>query len=73
MNTELDAYYAHLYCRFRDELRCILDPKEVYGEDFPRNIPRAEGEGSQAVWGVSDETSRSGGVGCARSRMNAEG
>jgi hypothetical protein len=48
----------------RDELRYILDPKEVYGEDFPpRDVPRAEGERNQAVWGVQDETTRFGGVG----------
>ena len=33
--AELDAYYARLYGLTRDELRYILDPKEVYGEDFP--------------------------------------
>ncbi len=32
--AELDAYYACLYGVTRDELRYILDPKEVYGEDF---------------------------------------
>lgn len=35
LRAELDAYYARLYCLTRDELRYILDPKEVYGEDFP--------------------------------------
>ena len=35
LRAELDAYYAHLYGLTRDELRYILDPKEVYGEDFP--------------------------------------
>src|SRR5262249_54579960 len=33
--AELDAYYAHLYGLTRDELRYILDPKDVFGEDFP--------------------------------------
>lgn len=27
------SYYAHAYDLTRDELRYILDPKEVYGED----------------------------------------
>ena len=27
--------YARLYGLTRDELRYILDPKEVHGEDFP--------------------------------------
>lgn len=35
LRPELDAYYARLYGFTRDELRYILDPKEVYGEDFP--------------------------------------
>ncbi len=33
--AELDAYYAHLYGLTRDELRYILDPKDVFGGDFP--------------------------------------
>lgn len=32
---KLDAYYARLYGLTRDELRYILDPKEVHGEEFP--------------------------------------
>ena len=35
LRSELDAYYARLYGLTRDELRYILDPKEVHGEDFP--------------------------------------
>jgi hypothetical protein len=35
LRAELDAYYAHLYGLTRDELCYILDPKDVYGEDFP--------------------------------------
>jgi hypothetical protein len=35
VRAELDAYYARLYGLTRDELRYILDPKEIYGEDFP--------------------------------------
>ena len=60
LHAELNTYYARLYGLTRDELRYTLrvDPKEVYGEDpstrlraaFPwRDIPRAEGEGSQSV------------------------
>ena len=33
--AELDAYIARFYGLTRDELRYILDPKEVYGPDFP--------------------------------------
>ena len=35
LRGELHAYYARLYGLTRDELRYILDPKEVHGEDFP--------------------------------------
>jgi hypothetical protein len=35
LRAELDAYYAHLYGLSRDELRYILDPADVYGEDYP--------------------------------------
>ena len=35
VRAELDAYYSRLYGLTRDELRYILDPKEVHGEDFP--------------------------------------
>jgi hypothetical protein len=35
LRAELDAYYALLYGLERDELRYILDPKEVHGDDFP--------------------------------------
>jgi hypothetical protein len=34
LRSELDAYYARLYGLTRDELHYILDPKEIYGEDF---------------------------------------
>lgn len=35
LRAELDAYYAKLYGLERDELRYILDPTDIYGEDFP--------------------------------------
>jgi Eco57I restriction-modification methylase len=35
LRAELDAYYAHLYGLTRDELRYILDPKDIFGDDFP--------------------------------------
>ena len=35
IRAKLDVYYARLYGLTRDELRYILDPKEVHGEDFP--------------------------------------
>lgn len=35
LRAELDAWYARLYGLTRDELRYILDPADVYGEDYP--------------------------------------
>lgn len=35
LKGELDAYFALLYGLERDELRYILDPQDVYGEEFP--------------------------------------
>lgn len=35
LRAELDAYYARLYGLTRDELRYILDPADVLGEDYP--------------------------------------
>ncbi|WP_411852266.1 Eco57I restriction-modification methylase domain-containing protein [Stenotrophomonas sp. LGBM10] len=35
LRAELDAYYARLYGLTRDELRYILDPSHVLGEDYP--------------------------------------
>ena len=34
LRAELDAYYARLYGLTRDELRYILDPVDVMGEDY---------------------------------------
>ncbi|ENC9826090.1 N-6 DNA methylase [Pseudomonas aeruginosa] len=35
LRAELDAYYAKLYGLTRDELRYILDPADMLGEDYP--------------------------------------
>lgn len=35
LRAELDAYYARLYGLDRDELRYILDPEDVMGNDYP--------------------------------------
>lgn len=35
VRAELDAYYARLYGLSRDELRYILDPADVMGDDYP--------------------------------------
>jgi hypothetical protein len=35
LRAELDVYYARLYGLTRDEMRYVLDPKDVMGEDYP--------------------------------------
>jgi len=35
LRAELDAYYIHLYGLTRKELNFLLDPKDVFGTDFP--------------------------------------
>ena len=35
LRAELDAYYARLYGLDRNELRYILDPEDVMGNDYP--------------------------------------
>jgi hypothetical protein len=49
--AELDGYYAHLYGLTRDELCYILDPKDVFGEDFPSETFRVLREREQKEYG----------------------
>jgi hypothetical protein len=51
LRAELDAYYARLYGLNRDELRYILDPKEVHGEDFPGETFRVLKEKEVRLYG----------------------
>ncbi|WP_423222340.1 Eco57I restriction-modification methylase domain-containing protein [Candidatus Amarolinea aalborgensis] len=51
LRAELDAYYARLYGLTRDELRYILDPKEVYGPDFPGETFRVLKEKEERAYG----------------------
>ena len=51
LRAELDAYYAHLYGLTCDELRYILDPKEVHGEDFPGETLRVLKEKEVRLYG----------------------
>jgi hypothetical protein len=51
LRAELDAYYARLYGLTRDELRYILDPKEVMGEDYPSETFRVLKEGEIRAFG----------------------
>jgi hypothetical protein len=51
IRNELDAYFAHLYGLTRDELRYILDPKDVYGPDFPGETFRVLKEREEKLYG----------------------
>ncbi len=51
IQADLDAYFAHLYGLTRDELRYILDPKELFGEDFPSETFRVLKEREQKEFG----------------------
>ncbi len=41
LRAELDAFYARAYGLTRDEVRYILDPADVMGEDYPSETFRA--------------------------------
>jgi hypothetical protein len=51
LRAELDAYYARLYGLTRDELRYILDPKDVMGADYPSETFRVLKEGEIKTYG----------------------
>jgi hypothetical protein len=51
LRTELDAYYAKLCGLTREELRYILDPKDVYGPDFPGETFRVLKEKEEKQYG----------------------
>lgn len=51
LRAELDAYYARLYGLTRDELRYILDPKDVMGADYPSETFRVLMEGEMRAYG----------------------
>jgi hypothetical protein len=51
LRAELDAYYARLYGLTRDELRYILDPKDVMGADYPSETFRVLKEGEIRAYG----------------------
>jgi hypothetical protein len=51
LKAELDAYFAYLYGLSRDELRYILDPKEVMGLDYPSETFRVLQENEIKAYG----------------------
>ena len=58
LRAELDAYYARLYGLSRDELRYILDPKDVYGPDFPGETFRVLKEKEERLYGDAARRTR---------------
>jgi N-6 DNA Methylase len=51
LRAELDAYYARLYGLTRDELRYILDPADVMGNDYPSETFRVLKNGELREFG----------------------
>jgi hypothetical protein len=51
LRAELDAYYARLYGLTRDELRYILDPADVMGDDYPSETFRVLKNGEMREFG----------------------
>lgn len=51
LRADLDAYYAKLYGLTRDELRYILDPADVMGEDYPSETFRVLKNKEQSEFG----------------------
>jgi hypothetical protein len=51
LRAELDAYYARLYGLTRNELRYILDPAEVMGDDYPSETFRVLKNGERREFG----------------------
>jgi len=51
LRAELDAYYAALYGLTDEELRYVLDPHDVHGEDFPSETFRVLKEREQREFG----------------------
>lgn len=51
LRAELDAIYARLYGLTRDELRYILDPADVMGDDYPSETFRVLKNNEQRAFG----------------------
>lgn len=51
LRAELDAWYARAYGLTRDELRYVLDPKDVMGEDYPSETFRVVQKNDIAKYG----------------------
>ncbi len=57
LRAELDAYYATLYGLTEEELRYILDPADIMGEDYPSETFRVLRNNELRDFGAYSETS----------------
>jgi len=51
LRAGLDAYYANLYGLTEEDLRYVLDPKDVYGDGFPSETFRVLKEKETRLYG----------------------
>jgi hypothetical protein len=51
LRAQLDAYYAHLYGLTRKEIQYVIDPKDVFGADFPSETFRVMKEKEEKEFG----------------------
>jgi hypothetical protein len=51
LRAELDAYYAKLYGLTCDELRYILDPADIYGDEYPSETFRVLKDKEMRLYG----------------------
>jgi hypothetical protein len=51
LRAEINAYYARLYGHTRNELRYILDPADVMGDDYPSETFRVLKNGELREFG----------------------
>ena len=51
LRAEVDAYYAQLYGLTEEELRYILDSKDIHGQDFPSETFRVLKEKETCLYG----------------------
>jgi hypothetical protein len=51
LRAELDAFFARAYGLSRDELRYVLDPADVLGEDYPSETFRVLKEKEIKLYG----------------------
>jgi hypothetical protein len=51
IRAELDAYYAHLYGLTSNELKYVLDPEQLFGDEFPGETFRVLKDNEESKYG----------------------